>query len=236
MKQIYLEETPMLNYSEPKLKELICSKNWSNLDEYHKVKSIYEFVQNDILFGYNASDTLTATQVLDDGIGQCNTKATLFMALLRSVGIPCRLHAFDVSKAFQEGATSKIIALLAPEYILHAWVEVCFQGEWIALEGVITDKKYVESIQKKFSSHSGIFKRYAIATNDLKALSIDWIGKDTFIQKEAIVYDYGIFSSPDVFFATHAQRMSNIKNFMYAHIGRKIMTKNLMKIRNTHDS
>ncbi|MGO1033510.1 TetR/AcrR family transcriptional regulator, partial [Clostridioides difficile] len=40
------------------------------LDDFHKIKSIYEFVQNDILFGYNASDMLSATHVLNDGMGQ----------------------------------------------------------------------------------------------------------------------------------------------------------------------
>ncbi len=234
MNKEYLEETKMLNYNEPQLKLLVSSKNWLELDDFHKIKSIYEFVQNDILFGYNASDMLSATQVLNDGMGQCNTKATLLMALLRAVNIPCRLHAFDVTKDFQRGATSKLISLLAPKYILHTWVEVFYQDRWIALEGVITDKKYLEAIQKKFFNHGGTFKKYAIATNDLKNTSIDWDGKDTFIQKEAIVYDYAIFPSPDVFFSTHSQHMSKLKNFIYVHLIRKIMTKNVCKARNNY--
>ena len=42
-------------------------------------------MRNDILFGYNSSDLLTAEEVLKDGYGQCNTKATLLMALFRGV-------------------------------------------------------------------------------------------------------------------------------------------------------
>lgn len=234
MNKEYLEETKMLNYSDQQLKFLVSLKKWLDLDDFHKIKSIYEFVQNDILFGYNASDMLKATQVLNEGMGQCNTKATLLMALLRSVNIPCRLHAFNVTKDFQRGATSKLISLLAPKYILHTWVEVFYQDKWIALEGVITDKKYLEAIQKKFINQNGIFKKYAIATNDLKNTSIDWDGKDTFIQKEAIAYDYGVFSSPDVFFSTHSQHLSKLKNFIYVHLIRKIMTKNVCKIRNNY--
>ncbi|EQG78945.1 hypothetical protein [Clostridioides difficile] len=52
MNKEYLEETKMLNYNEPQLKLLVSSKNWLELDDFHKIKSIYEFVQNDILFGY----------------------------------------------------------------------------------------------------------------------------------------------------------------------------------------
>ena len=68
----------------------------------------------------------------------------------------------------------------------------------------------------------------------MKNTSIGWDGKDTFIQKEAIVYDYGIFPSPDVFFSTHSQHMSKLKNFIYVHLIRKIMTKNVCKARNNY--
>ncbi len=53
-------------------------------------------------------DTMNAVQILNDGYGQCNTKATLLMALLRAVSIPCRLHAFDVTKDLQRGAGNRI--------------------------------------------------------------------------------------------------------------------------------
>lgn len=231
MNKEYLEETKMLNYNAPSIQAFVLKNKWTELDNFHKIKAIYEFVQNDILFGYNSSDTLNAVQVFDDGIGQCNTKATLLMALLRAVNIPCRLHAFHVTKDFQKGATSNFISLLAPRYILHTWAEVFYQDRWLALEGVITDKKYLNAVQRRFSNHDGLFKRYAIATTNLKNPSIDWNGQDTFIQKEAIVYDYGIFPSPDAFFQTHAQQMSKIKNFMYSHLGRKIMTRNVSKVR-----
>ena len=92
---------------------------------------------------------MSAVEVLQDSFGQCNTKATLLMALLRSVNIPCRLHAFNVSKDFQKGALPQIIYLLAPKYILHTWVEVFFNDKWIALEGVIIDKDYLYTVQRK---------------------------------------------------------------------------------------
>lgn len=197
----YLEVTEMLNFRSQEIQKLVVKKHWSNLTEYNKIKSIYEFVQNDILFGYNSSDTLNAVQVLHDGFGQCNTKATLLMALLRSVNVLCRLHAFNVSKDFQNGAIPKVISWFTPAQILHTWVEVWFKNEWIILEGVIIDKKYIGAVRKKFSSHIGLFKGYAIAVKDLQKVKVDWTGKHTYIQKEAIVYDYGIFNSPDVFFS-----------------------------------
>lgn len=229
----YLKETKMLNFNSAKISDLVREKGWLELDEFHKIKNIYEFVQNDILFGYNSTDILSAVEVLQDGFGQCNTKATLLMALLRSVNIPCRLHAFNVSKDFQKGALPQIIYLLAPKYILHTWVEVFFNDKWIALEGVIIDKDYLYTVQQKYTEYKGIFKKFAIATKDLETVKIAWTGNDVFIQKEAVVDDYGIFSSPDILFSKHTQNMSKIKLYLYSHIGTKMMTKRVFKIRNS---
>ncbi len=67
----------------------------------------------------------------------------------------------------------------------------------------------------------------------MKNTSIDWNGKDTFIQKEAIVYDYGIFPSPDVFFSTHSQHMSKLK-ISYMYILSENNDKNVCKARNNY--
>lgn len=231
MNKDYLKETTMLNFTEPKIDALISSKAWSTLDSYHKIGAIYAFVQNDIVFGYNTCDTILATQVLKDGFGQCNTKATLLMALLRCVGIPCRLHAFYVSKAFQRGASPLIIHLLAPPKILHTWVEVWYDERWVTLEGVITDLDYLNAIQAKFPNHDTEFQRYAIATKNLKEAAIEWKGKDTYIQKEAIVQDLGIFSSPDELFSFYQQPMSKKKAFLYAQLGCHLMTRRVSALR-----
>ena len=228
----YLEKTKMLNYEAESIQSLIKNRKWLELDDYHKIGAIYDFVRNDILFGYNSSDWLTAEEVLKDGYGQCNTKATLLMALLRGAGIPCRLHGSEVSKYFQRGATSWIISALAPKRIVHTWVEVLYKDNWIALEGVITDERYVKAVKNKFKNVSGHFVAYAIAVKDLKNLNLEWHGEGTYVQSEAVVMDYGVYDNPDVFFEQHPQTWSKFKNFAYVHYGRKIMTRNVSKMRN----
>lgn len=230
MKQ-YLKETAMLNYHEKEIQQLIDMRKWKELDEFHKIKEIYQFVQNEILLGYNRCDTLNAVQVLADGYGQCNTKATLLMALLRGCGVPCRLHGFEVSKDFQRGVTSALISLLAPKTFVHTWVEVYYQEKWIVLEGVITDRAYLSALKKTYRDVTGKFRKYAVATRKFKELSVEWKGEDTFVQKEAIVCDYGIFHSPDEFFGRHGQHFHWVNSFLYIHFGRKIMTRNVERIR-----
>lgn len=227
----YLKDTIMLNYHAQEIVSLIDAQKWNELSDFDKIGAIYNYVQNHILLGYNKYDNLTAKQVLKDGYGQCNTKATLLMALLRAVGIFCRLHGTKVTKVFQRSLMPKIMARLAPPLIVHTWAEVLYNGEWLSLEGVITDKAYIAGLQKLYPAHKGNFFDYAVAVKDFSNLQIDWIGENTTVQQQAVVEDLGVFDSPDEFYSKYKQTYRGIKKFTYENIGRKIMTKKVAKIR-----
>lgn len=227
----YLKNTAMLNYQAPQIADLINVQKWNDLNEFDKIGVIYDYVQNKILLGYNKYDNLTATQVLADGIGQCNTKATLIMALLRAVGIPCRLHGTKVTKVLQCSLMPKIMAKLAPSLIVHTWAEVYYNGEWLSLEGVITDKAFISGLQKMFPEHKGKFIGYAVAVKDFNNLQIDWKGENTTVQQQAVVQDLGVYDTPDEFYAEYKQEYSGLKKFIYENFGRKSMTRKVAKIR-----
>ncbi len=90
----YLRETKILDYSSEQIQLLVEGRGWKSSPEVKRVKAIYNFVKDEILFGYNVDDSVKASRVLKDGYGQCNTKGTLFMAFLRVCGIPCRITWF----------------------------------------------------------------------------------------------------------------------------------------------
>lgn len=98
----YLKETQMLDYSHPNIQKLIYDKQWKQMIEFNRIQAIYNYVRDEILFGYNSDDYIPASKVLADGYGQCNTKGTLFMALLRACDIPCRIHGFTINKKLQK--------------------------------------------------------------------------------------------------------------------------------------
>lgn len=124
----YLTETKMLDYSNENIKQLIRERKWSDMAEFERLKAIYTFVRDEILFGYNVDDSVPASRVLRDGYGQCNTKGTLFMALLRACDIPCRVHGFTIDKKLQKGAMTGIVYRNAPQNVFHSWVEVYFEN------------------------------------------------------------------------------------------------------------
>ena len=153
----YLQETKMLDFSNPNIQKLIEIKRWKEQNKFDCLKSIYNFVRDDVKFGYNVDDNIPASKVLKDGYGQCNTKGTLFMALLRACEIPCRVHGFTIDKQLQKGAMSGFVYKNAPLSILHSWVEVYFEDKWYELEAFILDQRYLSKLQKKFANCTGPF-------------------------------------------------------------------------------
>lgn len=153
----YLQETKLLDYNNVSIQKLINERKWKKEVEFYKIQKIYNFVRDEIKFGYNIDDNIPASKVLKDGYGQCNTKGILFMALLRAVDVPCRLHGFTIDKKLQKGAMTYFVYKMAPVNIVHSWVEVFYQGTWYNLEGFIIDHKYLKKLQKRFSNCTGSF-------------------------------------------------------------------------------
>ncbi len=227
----YLTVTPMLDFTHPDIQALVEQKGWQQLSEYDAIGEIYSYVRDDIQFGYNADDRLAASQVLKDGYGQCNTKGTLLMALLRAVGIPTRFHGFTIYNDLQRGAIPNYLFAIAPERIIHSWVEVSLNDKWINLEGYIIDRPYLEKVQARYSEQSTQFSGYGIATKCLSNPAIDWRGEDTYIQKEGIADDFGVYVQPDNFYREHGSNLSGIKKWLFRYLLRHLMNKNVNRIR-----
>lgn len=227
----YIESTRMLDYENNRIQKLIAKRKWKELPEFERIKAIYNFVRDEILFGYNKDDNIPASKVLKDGYGQCNTKGTLFMALLRACGIPCRVHGFTIDKKLQKGAMTGFVYKNAPDNVFHSWVEVLFEDKWYELEAFILDKEYLQKLQKKNIECEGAFCGYGVAVKDFRHPVIDFDRNNTYIQSEGINQDFGVYDSPDELLKEHGQELSGFKKFLYCHLGRHLMNRNVKKIR-----
>lgn len=227
----HLRPTPLLDFDSPALRRLVHERGWPDLPERERIGAIYGFVRDEVAFGYNLADDLPASRVLADGLGQCNTKGTLLMALLRAAGIPCRFHGFTIDKALQKGAITGIAYRLAPRDIIHSWVEVWFGGRWVNLEGFILDKAYLARLQQRFAGHEGPFCGFGAATPDLQNPPVDWKGTDTYIQKDGINRDLGVYDDPDAFYARHGTNLRGLKRWLFQKVIRRWMNANVAAIR-----
>ena len=227
-----LQATDLLNINHHDIQSLITEKGWKKLDYLEKIRSIYAFVKNEMPFGYNTHDTICASKVLHDGYGQCNTKTTLLMTLLRAVGVPCKFHGFTVDKKVQKGILSGFWYHLAPKEILHSWTEVLIDNQWTPLEGIILDAAYLNGLRSKFSQKT-TFCGFGAASENLHHPTESFNGQPTFIQSKAIVKDFGVFEHPDMFYTLHQQQLPTWKQWLFKKLVRKAMNRKVKQIRNS---
>lgn len=225
-----LATTPILNFAHPSIARLIEDRGWNALSIHNQIGAIYDFVRNEIAFGYNRSDNISAAEILADGFGQCNTKGTLLMALLRAVRVRCRLHGFTIHKELQRGVVPELVYPVAPDEIIHSWVEVETENGWANLEGFILDSEFLAALQSTFSDITSLCG-YGAGTDCLMAPPVEWTGGDTYIQKTGIVQDFGTFDTPDNFYANHRQSFSFVKGLLYRHVVRHWMNARVRRIR-----
>ena len=225
-----LRSTPLLDYDDSAIRTLVAERGWRDLPPFERIGTAYAFVRDEIAFGYNRDDAIPASAVLRDGYGQCNTKATLLMALLRALGVPCRLHGFTIHKSLQRGVVPEIAYRIAPESILHSWVEIEWERRWVNLEGFILDRAFLASLQKEFEGTASLCG-YGAGTDCLADPRTEWTGKDTYIQRTGINRDLGLYDDPDAFYAEHCQSFGLVRGVLYRHAIRRWMNRRVAAIR-----
>ena len=194
----YLSETRLLDYTHPRIQLLIRERGWRDLPEFDRIGAAYDFVRNEIKFGYNATDNMPASAIMAEGFGQCNTKASLLMALFRALNIPCRMRGFTIHKQLQRGVVPPLAYRITPDNILHSWVDIRYQDRWITLEGFIVDQPVLAALQRKFVGRNTLCG-YGVGTDCLQMPAVDWTGDNTYIQITGINQDFGLFDDPDPF-------------------------------------
>ena len=231
----YLDPTPILDFESPSIQKVLPDLKAAGNIKSQRIAA-YFFVRDRILFGYNGgSDSIPTSQVLQDRIGHCNTKSTLLGALLRGLGVPCRFHFFWIDKKVQQGIFPRhIYERHIKDGVLHSWVEAFTGNRWAVLEGVILDQRYLDSARKFFPQASK-FAGWGISCLDLSTVNTNWDGEgDTFIQKDSIVRDFGIFDTPDNYYNRHGNNLTSmnpIKRFAYRYIISKVLTRRTEKFR-----
>jgi hypothetical protein len=152
------------------------------------------------------------------------------MALLRGVGVRCRLHGFTIHKALQRGVVPELVYPIAPAEILHSWVEVEAESGWINLEGFILDAPFLGALQQAFPGTESLCG-YGAGTECLNAPPVGWTGSDTYIQKTGIARNFGTFDTPDAFYSEHHQEFGRLRDWLYRHLIRHWMNARVRAIR-----
>jgi len=129
-----LVSTRLLDLENSKLRLRAQSLTQLAQTDVQKAVLVHDFVKS-LPFGCVAGfDHVSASAVLKHGRGDCHSKGTLFVALLRSAGLPARLRFVSLPASFLWG-----IFDLGDSVITHAVGEVHLQGRWVQTDTYVTD-------------------------------------------------------------------------------------------------
>lgn len=112
----------------------------SGLDDYGKVKYVYEYVVNNTQYGGAVEEGQNIDSVFVDGVSVCSGYAKAFQYLVQQVGVSC---------LYVTGETSEP----------HAWCMVKVGGEWYVVDPTWGDPSYESE-----SSHDNLSYAYLCVT------------------------------------------------------------------------
>ena len=97
--------------------------------------AIFEFVRDGIAFGWTSDFyDQRPEDVLAARVGYCNTKSTIFIALLKVAGIEARPVYVDISSEVLHGFD------VPGPFVDHSYTEVFLEGRWLAVDAYVVDR------------------------------------------------------------------------------------------------
>ena len=194
---VFLKETDYLNFSHPALQKTITQLRGKT--DRETAVNLHNFVRDTIRFGWRpAFYAMTASEVLDAGVGYCNTKSTLFVALLRGAGIPARQRFVSINADILEP-----FVRLPQAYVDHSYTEVFLNNRWLRVDSYIPDPELFRRAQARLVTEQRVmgYGVHRLGVNE-------WTGhSDAFAQfvesKAAPISNrsYGVFHDTAAFYA-----------------------------------
>jgi transglutaminase-like putative cysteine protease len=206
--QRWLGNTPLLQHDHPKIR--LTAKKLTQLKSTPREQAMvcFQFVRA-MPFGCIADSAGTsAAAVLQAGRGDCHTKSTLMLALLRSLQIPARMRFVTMKPDFLHG-----IADLGGDPIEHAYTEVLLDGQWLALDSYVVDPRLAVAARTRLKLE-GRKLGYGMHREG----TIHWDGRSNAFSQFTVedadsmpLHDWGAFDDPYQFYSSVAyvrQRLS----------------------------
>jgi Transglutaminase-like superfamily len=140
----WVRGTQHLDVMSTKLRTRVFSLTQLLPTDQAKAVAVHDFVKG-IPFGCVANySSLTASDVIKLGHGDCFTKGMLFVAMLRSIRIPARLRFMSLPVQFLRGVIESEEAT-----IMHAAAEVYLNKQWWMTDTYVPDALMQEAARRK---------------------------------------------------------------------------------------
>lgn len=182
-----------------------------------KLERIFQFVRDQIEFGFPPEgDFVKASQTIERGYGQCNTKGILILALCKAAGIPARLHFSRISKQIQLGFFRGLFYRLMPNEISHSWLEVEIDRRWHQVDTYINDIVLHDAAVRELKRH-GWQTGFSVSSASGEPSADFALDGMHYSQMAAVVGDHGAWDEPAEFLTgpDYLNRPGRIKQWLY---------------------
>jgi len=193
-----------LRHENPKIKLLTARLTQLRSGEVQRALACYEYVAGLPFRAVPHASTRTSIDVIEAGAGNANTKSTLFVALLRSIGIPARVRVVALRPDYLRG----IIGTEAEPQV-HAISEVLVGGAWLCVDSYSVDTQLSLAARKRLLVE-GRLAGYGVHLRG----QVGWDGTtssfghfDTRDCTSMPVLDYGVFHDIEQFCKAGAQQL-----------------------------
>lgn len=196
----------LADYDHPLVHETALNLAQGETTDRGKISRLFYYVRDGIKFGFPADgDLVSASETIRSGVGQCNTKGILFLALCKALDIPARLHFSLIKKDIQRGLFTGVAYRLMPPLISHSWLEVQVDGTWRRLDSYINDEPFYESA-KTALRRCGWNTGFSVACSGGESSAALNLDEEKFVQMDAVVEDQGVWDDPNDYYASPAYK------------------------------
>lgn len=224
-------ERRLSDFDHPVVEKKAADLTLGKHDPMEKTEAIFHFVRDGITFGFPPKwDEVKASEVIGYGLGYCNTKATLFLALSQACGVPARVHFGLVNLRIMRGIFPAFVFPLMPKAGGHSWIEVQLEGQWKPIDSYINDQGFYERALTRLNA-SGAPIGYSVSFVDGKSSCEFNFGEEGFVHMGAVVEDHGVWEDPADYFASDKYLRANAVQAMAYPLLARLANRNIERIR-----
>ena len=143
------------DFEHPLIRSKVEQLTINKIKSLDKIESFFYFLRDEIKFGFPKKwDEVKASETLQYGVGYCNTKATLFLALCKAADIPARIHTGLIDIEIMRGVFPSFAFPFLPSSGGHSWMEIDIENEWKSIDSYINDRPFYEGALKRLHKSS----------------------------------------------------------------------------------
>lgn len=195
----WIGSTEQLETTHPRIRLLALSLTQLQRTPQEKAVACFDYVRSLPFGSVGDGIHVRATEVLKRGRGDCHTKSTLLVALLRSIELPARVRFLTLRGEFLRGLLD-----IDSLPVMHCAVEVRLDGRWILVDTHVVDPTFACAARQRLRSE-GHTMGWGIHLHG----QIDWDGRSPAFGQIVPgdhdswpLHDWGVFDDPADFYAT----------------------------------